>query len=558
VKMRNIAQITIAAVSAFGLFGCSNLADPGGSSVSGNARVTGSLFYGTGSPAINARASIIPIAHNPRYDAALPLSYTVTTDRNGNFSFTIPDSGYFNIQATSPDQKAVLIRSVGLFGSTVALPADTLRTTGVLKVAFPDSTDPEAGYVYVPGTSLMADAAGARNGFVFVNGVPAGPIPGVCIVPNGIPSGRVIKPDLVVSPGDTAVILNSGWQHMARLFLNTTARGAGVNGPVFDFPVYIMLAYWNFNFNEARAHGEDVRFAKSDGTLLSHEIGQWDSAKCVAEIWVKADTIFGNNDRQYILMYWGNPDAAGASDGPSVFETADGFQGVWHLADELMTDSSRDATINNYTCAPWFKTASSIRRWNNPIGREFDGTRCVVMPLTASSSLCAPQNGPYTISAWVYVDSPDSLSHLIAGIDRRYSLNLRPVQGSQRWEFITFADTAAAGSSVIDDRAVLYGDWSYLFGVCDGSSQYLYVNGRQVQSPARITPSLASLPRSAQRDFSIGGYVPGNPDSLQNSGFFIGIIDEVRFENVARSADWIRLSYENQQLNDSLVEFKAP
>jgi hypothetical protein len=557
--MRNIAQTIIAAVSAFGFFGCANLADPGGSSVSGNARVTGSLLYGTGNPAANARASIIPIGYNPHHDAALPVSSTVTTDRNGKFSFAIDDSGYFNIQAIGADRKAVLIRMVGLFGNTVTLPADTLRTPGTVKVALPDSTDPEAGYVYIPGTTLRADASSARNGFVIIDGVPAGPIPGVSIVPNGIPTGQVIKPNLVVAPGDTAVILNSAWPHMARLFLNTTARGAGVNSTVVDFPLYFMLAFWNFNFNEARAHGEDIRFTKSDGTLLSHEIGQWDSLKGIAEIWVKVDTILGNNDQQYIMMYWGNPYAAGTSDGTLIFDTTNGFQGVWHLADEPRADSSRDATFNRYTGVPWFKPASSINQWNIPIGRQFDGSICIVMPHTAASKLVAPQNGPYTISAWVYVDTPDSASHLVAGIDGRYSLNLRSIQGNQRWEFVKFNDTTAtAGNSVIDDYPVVYGDWSYLFGVCDGTGQYLYVNGRQVQSPVRITSSPASLPHGAGRNFSIGGYVPNNPDSVQNSGFFTGIIDEVRFENVARSADWIRLSYQNQQLNDSLVEFKAP
>lgn len=557
--MRTVLGLIMAPVVALGIFGCSSLMDPGGSSVTGNARVTGALFYGTGTPAANTRAVIIPIGYNPHHDPALPASYTVTTDRNGTYSFFVNDSGFFNIQAAGPDRKAALIRNVGLFGKTVSLPDDTLRITGAVKVALPDSTDPEAGYVYIPGTTLMADAGGARNGFVVIGDVPAGQIPGVSIVPDGIPTGQVVKSGLMIVPGDTTVVLNSGWPHMARLFLNTTARGAGVMGTVVDFPVYIMLTYWNFNFNETGAHGEDVRFTTSDGTLLPYEIGQWDTAKGVAELWVKVDTILGNDNQQYIMMYWGNPDAAGVSEGPAVFKTEKGFQGVWHLAGESVSDSSRDATVNRFTGVPWYQTASSPSRWNIPIGREFDGQRCVVVPHTAASRLSASPDGPYTLSAWVYVDAPDSGSHLIAGIDGKYSLNLRLVLGNQRWEFVKFADTSAgSGSSVIDENPVLYRDWNNIFCVCDGAAQYLYVNGRLVQSQARTVPNPPSLPHGAGKDFSMGGYLPVSPDSLRTNGFFTGIIDEVRFEDVARSADWIRLNYENQQFNDSLVEIKAP
>jgi len=70
------------------------------------------------------------------------------------------------------------------------------------------------------------------------------------------------------------------------------------------------------------------------------------------EIWVKVDTIFGNDSAHYICMYWGTSAVGsrahhrlsnqcfgngfgGLSDrvtnGAAVFDTANGFQGVWHL-----------------------------------------------------------------------------------------------------------------------------------------------------------------------------------------------------------------------------------
>ena len=38
--------------------------------------------------------------------------------------------------------------------------------------------------------------------------------------------------------------------------------------------------------------------------------------------------------------------------------------------------------------------------------------------------------------------------------------------------------------------------------------------------------------------------------------FFKGMVDEVRISNIALSADWIKLCYMNQRIDDKLVIFK--
>jgi hypothetical protein len=45
--------------------------------------------------------------------------------------------------------------------------------------------------------------------------------------------------------------------------------------------------------------------------------------------------------------------------------------------------------------------------------------------------------------------------------------------------------------------------------------------------------------------------------SLSGSNrFWKGMLDEVRISNVARSANWIKLSYMNQKADDALIETK--
>lgn len=56
----------------------------------------------------------------------------------------------------------------------------------------------------------------------------------------------------------------------------------------------------NFNFSEALGSGENIRFSKADGTHLYYQIERWDSLSGEAQVWVRVDTVYGNNSTQYI------------------------------------------------------------------------------------------------------------------------------------------------------------------------------------------------------------------------------------------------------------------
>jgi len=142
----------------------------------------------------------------------------------------------------------------------------------------------------------------------------------------------------------------STWSHSQEIILNTSNTGANVTGSVHGFPVLIRLNPSNFSgFASTLAQGADVRFAKSNGAALSYEIERWvdgSNNRDTAEIWVKVDTVYGNNGSQNIVMYWGNPGALSISNGAGAFDTANGFAGVWHLGEN--SDSMYDATGNGF------------------------------------------------------------------------------------------------------------------------------------------------------------------------------------------------------------------
>jgi hypothetical protein len=560
--MEITVKAIILAASALFLFRCADHIDVNaGSSVSGNAKVAGLLYDENGNPAKNAQVAILPVDFNPRSDSALPPSFSAVTDTSGAYSFDIADSGTYNIFAIGSDQKNILIQSVHFVGKPIDVPSDTLRSYGAIKMPLPDSIDPALGYVYIPGTPLVSDASSAQNGFVFVNKVPPVTIPNITFSASGSSAERVIARDVVVTPGDTTTIINPSLRYRTRLILNTTASGADVHDAVYNFPVYVMLTQWNFDFTQAMAGGEDIRFTKPDGTKLAYEIEKWDPGNGIAELWVKVDTVLGDNNAQNIIMYWGatamdstpsSRSTTSLSNGAAVFDTANGFQGVWHLA-ESDSDTAYDATVNHYNGIPCFSQRESSSLGNmGGFWRFFNGSGCILMPQTQASKLDIPQNGIYTISAWISAAMPDTTSKVkvIIGGNGQYSLIMRSEEWVSRWEMVL------ASKSLRDINPVYFGAWYYVVGVSSSAGQFFYINGALVQSPDSAFQHPVSIPRTTGGNFAIGGLYCSQ-DSLQGCGYFNGFIGEVRFSNVIRSADWIKLCYANQQPMNRLVLFES-
>jgi hypothetical protein len=255
------------------------------------------------------------------------------------------------------------------------------------------------------------------------------------------------------------------------------------------------------------------------------------------------DTVYGNDTAQSIMMYWGNAAATDAASSVSVFDTAVGFQGVWHLA-EAGNTTAKDATINHFNGKPMgMSTASAVE---GIIGgaQLFDGiASCYTIANTAASTLNFPVNGPFTISTWINIDTLDSSLHTIVSKgNRQYSLG---TVTSNEWEFSVCPSNGGWDVTNSSARSKV---WTHLVGVRNGAFQCLYVNGVCIDSTA--TNRYSGITRYTGDDLNIGK-CPN--DSLY---FFNGIIDEVAVSGVVRDPAWIKLSYMNQKMNGTLVTFR--
>ena len=143
----------------------------------------------------------------------------------------------------------------------------------------------------------------------------------------------------------------SQWGYCRSVTINTSASGANITATQRYYPILLRLNAGNFNFNQAAAKGQDVRFAKANGTHLPYQIDNWDSTNQNAAVWVLLDSVYGNNSTQSFRMYHKKSGAVDSSNGAATFDTLRGFQGVFHLS-EATNDTTRDVTARHFKGIP--------------------------------------------------------------------------------------------------------------------------------------------------------------------------------------------------------------
>jgi len=551
-----IPIIMIVAAGIFSLLKCSNPGISNGGSEAGNAKIAGMIIDRDGLPAANTIVILLKSDYNPVTSEPISDSCIDTTDINGVYHFTVAENNTYSIEAVQQQSgHRALISGISVGTEDSSIEACVLSLPGAVRILAPDQDHETSGYIYIPGTTFFTKIK-AENGYTLLDSIPSGVIPSIWYASNDSNPPVVVSHNIKVNSGDTTTVLWSNWRYSQEIILNTSPDGAGITEDLNNFPVLIRLSAFTFDFDDCMPNGEDLRFISSAGKLLSHEIELWDHENKYAAIWVMVDTILGNNAKQSITMIWGNPSAKAQVNGKSVFDTTDGFEGVWHLG-EAAAEPFLDATDNHYNgISP---DTSRPQQQNGIIGKsqKFDGNNdFIIMPNTADGKLNFPVDGYFTISAWVYFDTLDYTTQVIVAKGYcQYFLRFTYFPAdSPLWEFSEFISPSSwqACTTMAYSR-----QWSLITGVRAGNRHLLYVNGALVDSTPNSYNS-STLSRDTSRDITIGRFMEliTLPNNTSEYCFFRGAIDEVRIEHGARSNDWIKLCFMNQRSDDRLVVFK--
>jgi hypothetical protein len=544
------AAISLAALLAV-FARCSQLTGGAGGETT-NGRITGIVKYGDGSYASSARVQLYPADYDPVKDmTVVPAD---TTDSLGRYVFSSVAPGVYNVRAIQIDNSTkTLVVGIHVEKDTVKAPVGILGVPGAIKVSLPAGSNSTTGYLYIPGTKYFV-FIGSHTDFVFLDSVPACIIPAVSYSSPSISAPAVIRYHVPVIPGDTAVVYNPSWKYARRLFLNTTASGANVSGDVYNFPVLVRLTAGNFTFAQAKADGGDLRFTKADGSPLPYELARWDAASGFAEVWVKVDTVRGNNGAQYIIMLWGNPSASSESSGAAVFDSSGGFEGVWHL-NETSGTRARDASHNGFTGIYRGGLPYTI---NSPLGICQNIVRSDSDYIDMGTVLNPGVNN-ISIGVWVKPaafglqqaviaktngNGPSTTYGYLLSIDLFNLPHFYLISGGATWGDDGTFDVSS--NLAITDSAT----WHYVFVAVDRSDNNrckMYVDG--IDRTGTLRGNVSSVANVAN---TLNLHMGTESD---NNYSYKGAIGEATIAFTARSADWVKLSYMNQKDGDRLVVF---
>lgn len=336
---------------------------------------------------------------------------------------------------------------------------------------------------------------------------------------------------LSASAADAAPGQYREWSHSGLLHILTTADGARLEASVVveNFPILVRLNADFFQFDQAAPGGADIRFASSDGKPLSYQIDEWDASNRVASVWVRVPRIRGNTV-QAIRMFWGRTGVESESDGAMVFGVKAGFAGVWHLDASLAdsTPNKLDGADRGSVAAPGIVGH----------GRRFGSGSFIHCGEKVD---CLPAgNADRSMSAWL---NPSSylFGPTVGGWGKQGAVHLSYMTLSTRGK-VKFHGYAADPEGV---TTAPYGEWHHALLSITGGIIRFYFDG-ELEHSTKIR-KLDTLSPSA---CFIGKHTPPGGRWVRH---FIGMLDEVRYANVARSAAWAKLCYENQRPLQRLV-----
>ena len=347
----------------------------------------------------------------------------------------------------------------------------------------------------------------------------------------------------------------SAWAHSVKVTIDLAAAGTSLTTDLHDFPILIRLSEAvcpSGFFQQTRSDGRDLRFAKADGTPLRYEVERFDSAARHGEVWVKLDTLHGKQTSQSISMYWGLSEAPNLSDGTIVFDTAQGFTGVWHLGQEATGKGQagvyRDATANGLHG----QDNVGIAAVEGITGKaaEFDGLSDYIR--IAASAHLNMQKQDVTVSIWLWTQSKRDTEEVLFehGVwDKPGTYQLTSMADTNlRWNFATPLEVEKENPLDIQET-FNDGQWHQLTAAYTDkdSSARIYFDGREIGTKNHV----ASIGLGGAESF-IGGRVEG-----PLTYYFHGRLDELRVSRLARQPEWIKLAYENQKPNSKLIQITA-
>jgi len=335
---------------------------------------------------------------------------------------------------------------------------------------------------------------------------------------------------------------DSAWSSRKMITIDYTQ----VTATQSDFPVLISLASDTSLANSAQIDGDDILFTGADGiSKLNHEIEKFDGDTGELVAWVKIPSISSTVDTD-IYMYYGNSGAGNQQNATFVWDS--NYQMVQHLQEtsggaNAIQDSTSNTNHGTDTNTP---TLGATGKINSAIG--FDGINDYIN-VAHNSTIDFDATDSFTVEVWIKITDKGQTGtqNYQYFVDKRASAWGKGYQlYSEANNYARFLITDDVGSIYLtDDVSLADGNWHYVVGVRDVSSDRLklYLDG--TEATANITDTTTSSL------FNTDNLNLGRVKSDIGNREVKGVMDEIRISAAARSSSWIQASYNSQSTPSS-------
>ncbi|MGE5831462.1 MAG: DUF2341 domain-containing protein [Methanomicrobiales archaeon] len=354
------------------------------------------------------------------------------------------------------------------------------------------------------------------------------------------------RPDLFVSKGSGESPCGGGgsppsWYECGWLYRrNITINKTAVSGSLADFPVLVNVTLENPA--HAQGDGDDFFFTNGTGTKIPHEIESYSGGTLTA--WVKVPSV-SSSANTTIYLYYGNSSVGSQENYAAVWDS--NYKGVWHMAEDPSITTDGDCGGGSYhLCDSTSRsndgiadgTMTSGDRVTGKVGKawDFDGTDDRIR--IKSTTDFDPDI--ITVETWLKTSLND---------ERRIMVNY--ATAPHPWYFTMEDNSTLGGATVLyslstaaevnrnTPTAYSNGAWHHAVAVSDASASNIkiYMDGNLV----------SVIPHSGE---GWGNAMTVPTIASGDGSMFLGQLDEIRVSTGARSADWIKTEYTNQNRPD--------
>ena len=412
---------------------------------------------------------------------------------------------------------------------------DLLESLSVLTGADVAGSDDDTGHAKYGGDWDLEFTSGSiESTIAFSSGLQENWMQ-LLAVPQAVNDGYVVNEDTALDSNDAW--FDNNWSFRRTLSFDNSAQSENLT----DVPVLVALDASRIDYAQTQDNGEDLRFVDGDGTVLAHEIEEWNEAG-TSYVWVKVQQIDGASDTDFIHMYYGNAGAADGQDAVNVWN-AD-HQAVWHLNET--SGNNTDSTVNGDDINTFFGGVDQNATGQIGGANDLDGTDDYMSRSGGGTNLGI--TGDVTLEAWVYMENLPAadwaaIIEFAGSGDTEAENNLYSMAVHADGE-VAFGHESGAGNDHFFDTGVILnaGQWYHVTSVRDVSAKdwTLYIDG------AQAGPALGY----AQNATGGGG---SDVNAGWDQGYFDGIVDEIRISSTERSADWVAAQHASGR--DTLITY---